>query len=134
VREVGSAQLDEAARAELLRRREEVARQAGRTYSEEQLGVIDERADLTVTERVNVIKQVQPVIEREIERPHRVEHRKADVTIIHEPAKFREMTVAPAVTVEEYTRTKQQSTPLEGSGVIGSALRRNSSSSSSSSD
>jgi len=101
VREVGTPQLDDAAQAEMQRRHDEVAASGGRTRTEAHAQV-DERPDARRSDRLRQVEQVQPVIERDIEQPHRVEHKKKDVTIVHEPAKFNSAQVAPAVTVDEY--------------------------------
>jgi len=103
IREHGQAGLDANAEAQLRARREEVARQGGTEYSETRRD-INERPAVAVSEHTHRIEQVQPVVERDIYNPHRVEHHKREIEIIHEAPTVGGTRVLPPVTVAEYER------------------------------
>jgi hypothetical protein len=70
VNEHGRAGLDKNARDELERRRQEVASTAG-TTREADTTKISERPDVVKKDKLNVVEQVVPVIERDVYIPHR---------------------------------------------------------------
>jgi len=117
IREHGQAGLDANAEAQLRARREEVARQGGTEYSETRRD-ISERPNVDVVERQHNIEQVQPVMERDVYNPHRVEHHRKEIDIVHEAPTVGGTRVAPAVTVDEYQ---------QGHGARGSATSSSSS-------
>ena len=72
VRETGRAGLDASAEAELKRRRDEIAVDAG-TTREKQTKQTSLRPDVDKKEFVNTVEQVVPVIERDIYVPTKSE-------------------------------------------------------------
>lgn len=103
VHEHGQRGLDDNAEAELRRRRDEIARQGGTEHTES-YSQRDERPDTHVHERTNTVEQVQPVIEKDIYKPHEIQHHRKEVDIHHEPTKVVGTEVAPTVTVDEFNR------------------------------
>jgi hypothetical protein len=103
VHEHGRAGLDENAEAELRRRRDEVARQGGKEH-DESYREVNERPDVHERTEQHTVEQVQPVIEKDVYQPHRVDHHKKEVDIHHEPTQVGSTQVAPTVTVDEYNR------------------------------
>jgi hypothetical protein len=103
IHEHGQRGLDADAEAQLRARRDEIARQAGTEHTEDHTN-ISARPDVNVQERTHVVEQVQPVVERDIYIPHKVEHHKKEVEIHHHAPTMGGTRMAPAVTVEEFTR------------------------------
>jgi hypothetical protein len=103
IHEHGSRGLDADAEAQLRARRDEIARQGGTEHTEDHTH-ISARPDVNVQERTHVVEQVQPVVERDIYIPHRVDHHKKEVEIHHHAPVMGGTRMAPAVTVEEFTR------------------------------
>jgi len=83
VHEHGHGGLDNKAKAELEGRRADIARQGGTTHDHsESHSHTAPRVD--ESHRTHHIEETIPVIERNIERPKEVEHRKEKVEIIHD--------------------------------------------------
>lgn len=101
VREHGKSGLDQGALDELEKRRQEVVSKAG-TTRDATTERISERPDVVQKERLQVVEQVVPVVERDVYVPHRVEHEKQVKEVYHEKPVVKQTVVEPAITKAEF--------------------------------
>jgi hypothetical protein len=106
-REVGAdARLAAETEEKLRLHREEVAAQGGRVHLGDTHEFIENAPQVSHTERRHVIEEVQPVVERDVLRPHVVEE-KQNIFVHHKEAPvLHEVRVAPTMTVQEWERTQ----------------------------
>jgi hypothetical protein len=101
VREHGQAGLDQDTKAELERRKQEVAAKL-QTERDHETKKVSERPDVIRNEQVKVVEQVIPVLEKDIYVPHRVEEEKYIKEIYNEKPVVKETIVEPTITRAEF--------------------------------
>lgn len=86
--------------------REKVARQGGRVHAEDKHEFTENAPQVSHTERKHVIEEVQPVVERDVLRPHEVQEQQ-NIFVHHKEApQLHETRVAPTMSVQEYERSQ----------------------------
>jgi hypothetical protein len=107
-REVGQDEKLAAETEEKLRLdRERIAAQGGRQHEKDTHTFTENAPQVSHTERKHVIEEVQPVVERDVLRPHVVEEQQ-NVFIHHKEAPvLHETKVNPTMTVAEFERSQK---------------------------
>jgi hypothetical protein len=106
-REVGmDARLAAETEEKLRLHRREVEQQGGRVHLGDTHEFTENAPQVSHTERRHVVEEVQPVVERDVLRPHVVEE-KQNIFVHHKEApELKEVRVAPVMSVQEWERTQ----------------------------
>jgi hypothetical protein len=89
----------------LRQHREKIASQGGSTHVEGKHRYVEQAPQVSHTDRRHVIEEVQPVIEREVVRPHVVEEKQNIFVHKKEAPVLHETRVLPAMSKEEFDRS-----------------------------
>lgn len=123
VMEHGTAGLTEEVEAELRRKREKIAADHASTQDETRTETSD-RPEVRVSHRLTRLEQVVPVVERDVYRPHEIEHFRREVHIFHEAPKLVKTEVAKAITLEEW-ESQQNAGGYTSQGAVTQQERSN---------
>lgn len=107
VHEHGKSGLTAGTEAELAARREDVKEQYSSSH-DEKVTEREERPDIERNDHLNVVEEIVPVVEREVYRPHEVEHTKKIIELHHEEPKIAGTQVAEPVSIEEWKKTNSE--------------------------
>jgi hypothetical protein len=87
--------------------RDEVAAQGGTEHAEDKHRFQENAPQVAHTERRHVVEEVQPVIEKDVLRPHQVNETQ-NVFVHHKEApEFKETRVAPTMNVQDWERSEK---------------------------